>query len=194
MTGSGTLAINMPGSSLTATTINVGGSNKLMLVGTGGAWAAQPAAAFNIANGGTLQLATTGTTAIAFDLPAQNVSPVNGQNASFNAGMDFSGQAGAANGGTVSLTNGLTNNPGVFNIAGGKTMSFSANSSYTLNVNSPVTNSGTLAGGATPALCQPYAEQRHGGGGGPGRRRLEPPQPAECGPVRAMGTRWQPAA
>ncbi len=101
---------------------------------------------------GSLQLAVTNTTTpVTFDLVAQNVSIAsNGsggqQSAGFSAGFDFPAQGGAANGGVINLTNAGNG----FQVAGGQVLSLSANNSYTLNVPGPVTNSGTLAGGATP--------------------------------------------
>ena len=76
-----------------------------------------------------------------------------------------------------------------FTIAGGQTMSFSANSGYTLNVVEPVSGSGTLAGGATPGSTVNISSRAFNMLVAPAGGDLNFPNSAGHGPVRAAKRR-----
>ena len=175
VTGAGALVLNSAANSLPDTTFAVSGG-KLMFVGGSGAVASQAGATVTLANGGSLELASTDTTAINYDLVAQKVSF--GQNVNFIAGADYAGEGGSVSGDTINLSNGGN----AFNISAGNYLGFSAQNSATLSIAPQVnvasggtlTSSGARAAGST---CRRSATPR--GGRGPHRWRLHHRQPAD---------------
>ena len=145
VTGSGEVLLNSPANSMPNTTFAVNGA-KVMFIGGSGAMVSQGGAGVTLTGGGVLQLASTDTTAINYDLVANKVSILGSEN--IVAGMDYVGEGGAVAGGTFNLSNGGS----AFSIANGQSLGFSANNNYTINISPSVNvaSGGTLAGAGTP--------------------------------------------